>query len=88
MPLPSLLLAILLAVLCGVFYHALRGGSFLRLLLFLGLSGLGFSAGQVVSRLSGFSIYEFGVLDLGAGLAGSLLLLVLGDWLGSFERRN
>ena len=88
MPLPSLLLGILLAVMCGVLYHALRGGSILRLALFIGLSCLGFAAGQGISSLSGYSVYEFGVLDVGSGLIGSLLLLALGDWLGRFERGN
>jgi hypothetical protein len=65
----------------GALFHALRGGSGWRLLLYLGLSTLGFVLGQVLKIISGWSLFRFGVLDLGLGMLGSLLILAAGGWL-------
>ncbi len=88
MTLPSLLLALLITSLCGVLFHIVRGGSGWRLLLYLGLSALGFSLGQWLSLWRGWNIFIFGALDIGWGLIGSMVILILGEWLSHIEARK
>jgi hypothetical protein len=81
MTIPTFLLALLIALLCGVVFHVFRGGDGWRLLLYLGLSVLGFAIGQGISLWRGWSLYTFGPLDIGMGLIGSVVVLALGEWL-------
>ena len=85
MTLPSLLFALLVALLYGALYHLIRGGSFWRLLLYFGLSVLGFAAGHIVGLWRGWMLLPLGSLNLGLSSIGSLVVLVLGDWLGHSE---
>jgi hypothetical protein len=88
MTLPALLFALLIALLCGVLFHLLRGGNGWRLLLYFGLSILGFAVGQGISDWRGWHLLMFGALDLGMGLIGSALFLALGEWLSRIEPNN
>lgn len=81
MTLPSLLFALLLALLCGVLFHALRGGTAWRLLLYIGLSTLGFALGQLTGNLLDWNLFMLGTVDVGLGLVGSAVVLLLGEWL-------
>ena len=85
MTLPALLLALLITLLCGALFHMLRGGSGWRLLLYLGLSTLGFALGQWLSMWLGWSLFMFGALDIGMGVIGSVAILMLGEWLSRIE---
>ncbi len=85
MTLPALLLALLITLLCGALFHMLRGGSGWRLLLYLGLSTLGFALGQLLSMWLGWSLFMFGALDIGMGVIGSVAILMLGEWLSRIE---
>ena len=85
MTIPTLLFALLIALLCGVLFHLLRGGSGWRLLLYLGLSVLGFAIGQSVSMWRGWGLYTFGPLDIGMGVIGSVAILALGEWLSRIQ---
>ena len=81
MPLPPLLLALLIALFYGTFYHLVRGGSFWRLLLYMGLSVSGFALGHLVGFWRNWILIPIGILNVGLSSIGSLLLLVVGDWL-------
>lgn len=85
MTLPSLLFGLLVALLYGAVYHLIRGGGFWRLILYLGLSLLGFAAGHVVGLWRGWTLFPLGSLDLGLSSIGSLVILLLGDWLSHIE---
>jgi hypothetical protein len=85
MTLPLLLFALLIALLCGAMFHILRGGSGWRLLLYFGLSILGFAIGQGISMWCGWHLLMFGSLDIGMGVIGSLVFLAFGDWLSRIE---
>ncbi|HNO31749.1 MAG TPA: hypothetical protein PKI78_08165 [Anaerolineales bacterium] len=87
MTVPTVLLELLIALLEGALYHAVRGGNGWRFLLCLGLGAFGFALGQLTALL-GLSIFRFGGFDLGLGLLGGLLVLVLGDWLVRVEPGN
>jgi uncharacterized membrane protein YeaQ/YmgE (transglycosylase-associated protein family) len=88
MTLPTLLFALLIALLCGVLFHILRGGSGWRLLLYFGLSTLGFAVGQWISSARGWHLLMFGALDIGMGVIGSAVFLVLGEWLSHIETNH
>ena len=85
MTLPTLLFALLIALLCGVLFHIFRGGSGWRLLLYLGLSLLGFAIGQWIHTWQGWNLFVFGALDIGMGVTGSAAFLVAGEWLSRIE---
>jgi hypothetical protein len=82
MTLPTLLFALLIALLCGAVFHVFIGGSGWRLLFYLGLSVLGFAIGQWVGMWRGWGLFMFGSLDVGMGVIGSVAILALGEWLG------
>lgn len=88
MTLPTLLFALLIAMLCGALYHFVRGGKGWRLLLYFGLSALGFALGQSVGIWRGWHVYQFGSLDVGMGVIGSLIILIFGDWLTRVESQK
>ena len=81
MTLPGLLLGLILALLYGAGYHFLRGGSLRRLFLFLLLSTLGFLAGQMAGAALNLTFFKIGTLLVGTATVGSLIFLVIGDWL-------
>lgn len=85
MTLPSLLLGLVIALLAGALFHVVRGGSGWRLLLCFGLSILGFALGQTVGIWFGVLLFKLGGLEIGLGIIGSLLLLILGDWLSRIQ---
>jgi hypothetical protein len=85
MTIPTLLFALLVALLYGALYHLLRGGGFWRLLLYLGLSVLGFVAGHLIGLWRGWIFLPLGSLNLGLSSAGSILILAIGDWLSRIE---
>ena len=85
MTLPTLLLALLIALLCGAVFHLVLGGSGWRLLLYLGLSILGFAIGQWVGIWRGWGLFMFGSLDIGMGVIGSAAVLAFGEWLSRIQ---
>jgi hypothetical protein len=86
--LPAIVFGLLISFLIGAFYHFMRSGGGWMLLLYLGLSALGFAAGQGVSIWRGWIILRFGMLDVGLGMIGSLIFLVIGEWLSKIEVKN
>jgi hypothetical protein len=85
MSLPTLLFALLIALFYGAMYHLIRGGRLGRLLLYLGLSILGFAAGHLVGLWRGWILVPLGSLNLGLSSIGSIIILVIGDWLSRVE---
>lgn len=88
MTLPSILFALLVALVYGSLYHLIRGGRFLRLLFYLGLSILGFTVGHLVGIWQGWILFPLGSLNLGLSSLGSLIILLLGDWLSRIEAKQ
>jgi len=85
MTIPTLLFALLIALLYGAVYHLIRGGGFWRLVLYLFLGVLGFAVGHLVGLWRGWVFIPLGSLNLGVSSIGSIVVLVIGDWLSRFE---
>jgi hypothetical protein len=79
--LPTLLFALLLALLLGALYHLLRGGGAGHLLAYLFMSVLGFVVGHLIGIWREWVFFPMGPLNLGMEAAGSLAFLALADWL-------
>jgi hypothetical protein len=86
MTIPSFLFALLIASLYGVLYHLIRGGGLGRLLLFLIFGWAGFALGHFIGIWRGWMLISVGELNLGLSTLGSLLLLVLGDWISGLSK--
>ena len=80
MTIPSLIFAFLIASLYGVLYHLVRNGGLGRLLLFLIFGWAGFALGHLLGIWRGWVLIPLGELNLGLSTLGSLVLLVLVDW--------
>lgn len=82
---PSFIIAALLASLYGALYHFIRGGGPGRIFLSLFLSWIGFALGHLIGDWQKWILFPMGQLNLGMSTIGSLLLLVLGDWLSQIR---
>ena len=87
MTLPALLLALLIALLYGALYHLIRGGGFWRLLLYFSLSLLGFFFGHLLGLWWEWTFIPLGAINLGLSTLGSVMILLLGDWLSRIEAK-
>jgi hypothetical protein len=85
MTVPALLVALLFVLLYGALYHLLRDGGIGHLLLYLGLSAIGFGVGHLVSLWLRWDFIPLGQINLGISSIGSLIILVIGDWLSRIE---
>jgi hypothetical protein len=85
MNIPTLLLALLIALLYGALYHLLRNGGVWRLFFYLVLSVAGFAFGHLIGLWRGWNFLMLGSVYLGMGSIGSLVFLVVGDWLSRIE---
>jgi len=88
MTIPTLLFAIMIAILYGALFHFFRGGGGWRLLLYLGLSILGFAVGQLIGTWRGWEFLMLGPINLGMGTLGSGVFMALGDWLSHSEGKR
>lgn len=87
MTLPTLLFALVVALFYGAFYHLIRGGGFWRLILYFGLSILGFVVAHLIGLWRGWMFIPLGSLNFGLSSLGSVMVLILGDWLSRVEAR-
>lgn len=87
MTLSTLLFALLISLLYGAVYHLLRNGGFWRLVLYLVLSVVGFVLGHLIGFWRGWNFFPLGSLNLGMSSIGSLIILVIGDWLSRIESK-
>jgi len=78
---PTILLGLILSTLYGALFHLWRGGNAGRLLLYLGLSWIGFWLGQLVGVYLDLDFDILGQLHLVVASLSSLLFLGIGYWL-------
>ena len=85
MTLPATLFSLLIALLYGALFHLVRGGGFWRLILYCFLSVFGFVLGYLIGLWRGWVWLPLGTINLGVCTVGSILVLLLGDWLSRFD---
>ncbi|GAB4578405.1 MAG: hypothetical protein Fur0022_11400 [Anaerolineales bacterium] len=88
MTFPTLLLGSLLGALLGTAFHFFRGGSGWRWLLYVVLSLIGFWIGHFLTVLLGWELGSIGALRVGGASLGSLLFLLVGNWLAQFQTKG
>ena len=76
----TILFGWLMATLLGALFHLWRDGGFWKLLLYLGLSWVGFWLGNWAAGAWGVKFLLVGGLNLGLALIGSLIFLFVGHW--------
>ena len=85
MTLPSFVLGAILASIFGVAFHLWRGGSGMRLLLYMAFAWIGFWGGHWIAQQLGWYVFSLGPLNIGLASLGSLLVLSLGYWLSLMQ---
>ena len=81
MTLPAIVFGIVLSTLFGTAFHVWRGGGLRKLAILILLSWGGFWAGQIAGAALNLTFGRVGTLLLGTASAGSLIVLVIGNWL-------
>jgi hypothetical protein len=87
MTLPTFLFGLVVALFYGAVYHLLRDGGFWRLILYFALSIFGFVAGHLFGIWRGWMFLPVGSLNFGLSSLGSIMVLIVGDWLSRMEAR-
>jgi hypothetical protein len=73
---PSLLFGVLIALICGLVFHFLRGGSFNRLLLHVLTAEISFFVGHFVGQLIKWHLLRYGTLNLFPALLATTVGLI------------
>lgn len=81
MTIAGLILGMVISSLTGLFFHILKDGGIGKLMLYLVLSWVGFWGAQLVGMALKWEFLNVGALLVGLDLAGSILFLLVGNWL-------
>jgi len=85
MTLPAFLFGSIIGILLGAVFHLWKGGSFIRLILYIIISTAGFWAGHWISMQNGWDFLGLGPIRLGSAIVGSILFLGVGHWLSLIQ---
>lgn len=85
---PVIVLGLVVAILLGALYHAIRGGGGWWLSFYFGVSIVGFACGHYLGTWLGWNFLLIGALNLGMAIPGSILFLIGGEWLSRIEVKN
>ena len=81
MNIPIILLGLIISTLYGAVFHYWRGGSLMRLLLYLVFSWVGFWVGHFAGGMLNWTFWSIGILHVGMATVGSVVFLMVGYWL-------
>jgi hypothetical protein len=84
----SLLLGVLIASICGLIYHLVRGGGLARLGLYLAGAWISFFLGHLVGGWLGWQALRIGPLNLLPALLATLIGLIAADTFAGSEARR
>ena len=85
MTIPSIIFGFLIASVYGALYHLIRDGGPGKLFLYLLFGWLGFVIGHLVGIWQEWVLIQIGQLNLGMSTIGSLILLLMGDWISQIK---
>lgn len=85
MTFPAVFFGVLLSTAYGAAFHFWKGGSLLKMLLFLVLAWAGFWLGHLAGALLGWGFAPLGPIHAGMATLGSALFLFVGEWLSRVE---
>jgi hypothetical protein len=88
MTFPALIFGVLLAALVAAVYHFWKGTDLKRLVLYGVFSEAGFWAGQGIAAALHWEGASVGPLHVLLGTLGSVIFLLIGDWLSQVEIRS
>lgn len=88
MTLPAIVLGFVIASLIGSVFHLWRGGSLLRLVMYIVFSWVGFWLGNYVANRFGISFWKIGSLQVGMGILFSLAVVGFGYWLSLVQHMD
>lgn len=79
--LPAILMGIFFSTIYGAVFHLWKNGGFLRLLLYIILSWVGFWVGHLLGATLKWTFLSIGPLRFGMATLGSLIFISGGHWL-------
>ncbi len=85
MTLPAVLFGIVLSTAYGTAFHFWKGGSLMRLFLYVILAWIGFWGGQFAGAALGWNFAAIGPINTGVATLGSAIFLFVGEWLSRIE---
>ncbi len=85
MTLPALLFGIVLSSAYGTAFHFWKGGSIMKLILYILLSWAGFWGGHFLAVKLNWTFASVGPINTGLATIGSLVFLFVGEWLSRVE---
>lgn len=86
MNLPALFLGTLIAIICGLLFHVLLGGSLSRMFLYIATAWVAFFVGQLLSNWFGWHVMRFGTLNLFPALLATAIGLITAGILSGPEK--
>ncbi len=88
MSIPSFFFGLVIATICGLLFHLLRGGRLSRMLLYIATAWVSFFAGQLVSEWISWRVLRFGSLNLLPDLIATLIGLMTAHVLAGPESKS
>jgi flagellar motor component MotA len=88
MSVPSVFISLMIATVCGLGFHLIRGGSLPRLGLYIATAWVAFFVGHFVGSWLGWDFLQLGVLNLFPALLATLLGLLAASILAGPERKS
>ena len=81
MSIPAYILGFVVSTIYGSAFHLWKNGGLGKLLLYFVLSWTGFWLGHYIGDRVNWAIIGIGALNFGIASLGSILFLLIGDWL-------
>ena len=88
MTIPAVILGIIISTALGALFHLWRGGSIIRLFLYILISWVGFWVGNFIGSLIGWDFGKYGPLYLLFACLGDVLSLGFGYWLSLMDSKG
>ncbi len=88
MSIPSLFFGSVIATICGLLFHLLRGGRLSRMLLYIATAWVSFFAGQFASEWITWRVLRFGSLNLLPDIIATIIGLMTAHVLSGPETKS